>query len=89
MSQKDLESFCKSAASPKGGRVPAYLYEPAAEGPHAGILLMHGMPGSRDDMERFAAGYVEAGAVVLAISAPWARPNGPRDRILRLEGRRR
>ncbi len=65
-------------ASPLGGRVPAYLYTPTGDGPHAGIVLMHGMPGSRDRMRSFAAGYAQAGAVVLQISAPWARPDGPR-----------
>ena len=71
-------------ASPAGGRVPAYLYQPDGDGPHAGIVLMHGMPGSREGSKRFAQQYVRTGAVVLAISAPWARPDGPRDDILTL-----
>lgn len=70
-------------ASPAGGRVPAYLYLPDAEGPHAGILLMHGMPGDREDSKTHAPRYVTAGAVVLSISAPWARPDGPREDILK------
>jgi len=69
-------------ASPAGGRVPAYLYEPTGEGPYAGIVMLHGMPGSRADSAMFGPRYTQAGAVVLAISAPWARPDGPRDRIL-------
>ena len=60
-------------ASPGGGRVPAYLYMPLDEKPKAGLLLMHGMPGSRENGQRIAAQYVQAGCVVLAISAPWAR----------------
>lgn len=70
-------------ASPAGGRVPAFLYQPLDEGPHAGLLLMHGMPGSRDSSAPFGAEYVRTGAVVLVISAPWARPDGPREDVLR------
>ena len=62
-------------ASPAGGRVPAYLYEPKGEGPYAGLILMHGMPGSRKNAAHFAEQYVQAGAVVLAITAPFSRPN--------------
>jgi len=71
-------------ASPAGGRVPAYLFEPEGEGPHAGIVLMHGMPGDRTNGASIADRYVNAGALVLAISAPWARPHGPRADILRM-----
>ncbi len=73
-----------SYASPAGGRVPAYVWEPAGgeQGPFAGILLMHGLPGSRDNMGPFADRYVRAGAVVVAISAPFARRGGPREDII-------
>ena len=64
-------------ASPMGGRVPAYLYMPHDESRQAGMLLMHGMPGDRSNSARLARQYVEAGAVVLAISAPWARTETP------------
>ena len=70
-------------ASPAGGRVPAYLYQPDGDGPYAGILLMHGMPGSREGSIQYAPDYVKTGAVVLAISAPWARPDGPREEIVK------
>lgn len=62
-----------SYASPKGGRVPAYLVVPEGKGPFAGIVLMHGAPGSRDTALPRAVGYARTGAVVLAISAPFAR----------------
>ncbi len=62
-------------ASPAGGRVPALLYEPTGEGLFAGLILMHGMPGSRKTSAFLAKSYVEAGAVVLAITAPFARPD--------------
>lgn len=67
-----------SYTSPAGGRVPAFLYVPVTEGPHAGLLLMHGMPGSRTDLDQLAMIYARQGAVVLSISAPFARPDGPR-----------
>ena len=68
-------------ASPGGGSVPAYLYEPEGEGPFAGLILLHGMPGSRENATRFAERFVETGAVVLAITAPFARPDDtPRER---------
>ena len=35
--------------SPKTGEVPAYLVVPEEEGPFAGILLMHGSSGSREN----------------------------------------
>jgi len=72
-------------ASPAGGRVPAYLFEPEGpenNEPYAGIVLMHGMPGDRTNGASLAGRYVKAGAMVLAISAPWARPDGPREDIL-------
>ncbi len=68
-----------SYRSPKGGSVPAYLYVPAGPGPHAGIVLMHGMPGSRENGRSAAIDFARRGAVVVAISAPFARPGGPRN----------
>jgi hypothetical protein len=62
--------------SPAGGRVPAHLYEPDGEGPHAAIVLMHGSGGGRESVTGLAAEYAELGAVVLAINAPFARPDG-------------
>jgi cephalosporin-C deacetylase-like acetyl esterase len=62
-------------ASPKGGRVPATLLVPnESSGPFAGIILMHGLPGDRTNNASFARGLVATGAVVLAIDAPFARP---------------
>lgn len=72
-------------ASPADGRVPAYLFVPHGEGPFAGILLMHGMPGSRRNAVRPAEQYVTTGAVVLAITAPFSRPDDiPRQRVISL-----
>ncbi len=62
-------------ASPKGGRVPAtFLIPNASSGTFAGIILMHGLPGDRTNNASFARGLVATGAVVLAIDAPFARP---------------
>lgn len=68
-----------SYASPKGGRVPAYVVVPDGKGPFAGIVLLHGAPGSRETTLPRAVAYARTGAVVIAISAPFARrgPNGP------------
>jgi len=62
-----------SYASPLGGRVPAFLYLPRREGPWAGMLVMHGMPGDRANGRTWGEGYARGGAACLAISAPWAR----------------
>jgi hypothetical protein len=77
-SQEGLERISLSYASPAGGRVPAYLYVPAAPGPHPGMLMMHGLPGDRTSMDPLAANYARMGAVILSISAPFARPDGSR-----------
>jgi hypothetical protein len=64
-------------ASPKGGRVPAYVVAPEGRGPFAGLILQHGLPGSRDDVLATAQELARTGAVVVAISAPFARPGHP------------
>jgi dienelactone hydrolase len=61
-------------ASPKGGRVPATLLVPDGPGPFAGIVLMHGMPSRRQDVVNTGERFARAGAVVIAIDAPHARP---------------
>lgn len=73
-------------ASPDGGRVPAYIWVPKETGPHAGIVLMHGMPGIRGNVRGLATRYVRSGAVVISISAPFARPT-LRDNTLRFDER--
>jgi hypothetical protein len=60
-------------ASPKGGRVPALLVVPDGTGPFAGVLLMHGLPGTAQRMLPEAQDLAKLGAVSLAISAPFAR----------------
>jgi hypothetical protein len=64
-------------ASPKGGRVPAYVIRPAAEGAYPGLILMHGSGGSRDDLLELGYDYAALGVLVLLISAPPARSDPP------------
>jgi dienelactone hydrolase len=68
-----VESRTISFASPRGGRATGLLLVPEGPGPFAGIVLMHGMPGTARQMERQAAALARRGAVVIAIDAPWAR----------------
>jgi len=60
-------------ASPKGGRVPAFLSIPDGRGPFPGVLLLHGLPGSAQGMLPEAERLARSGAISLAISAPFAR----------------
>lgn len=61
-------------ASPKGGRVPATLILPNGSGPFAGLIIQHGMPANRQGVLLYGAAYARLGAVVIAIDAPFARP---------------
>jgi dienelactone hydrolase len=60
-------------ASPKGGRVPAFLLIPDGRGPFPGVLLLHGMPSSARGMLPEAERLARLGAISLAITAPFAR----------------
>ncbi len=70
-------------ASPKGGRVTAYLVVPAGTGPFAGIVFGHWGPGNRTEFLPEARLYARAGAVSLLIDYPWVRP-APWRKTLRL-----
>lgn len=72
-------------ASPRGGRVPAYLVVPEGKGPFAGILFGHwAMQGSpmrnRTEFLEEAIALAHAGAVSLLIDAPFARPGVVEDK---------
>lgn len=64
--------------SPMGGRVPAFLLVPRTDGPHPGLVMMHGLGDSKSAELPFARRFAAAGAVVLVIDAPFAR-EGRRD----------
>jgi dienelactone hydrolase len=61
-------------ASPKGGRVTAYLVVPSGNGPFAGVVFGHWGPGNRTEFLPEATLYARAGAVALLIDYPWVRP---------------
>jgi len=71
-----------SFASPKGGRATGLLLVPAGPGPFAGIVVQHGAPGRVDSslitvlrthVLANAMAVARAGAVAVALEAPWAR----------------
>jgi dienelactone hydrolase len=66
-----------SYASPKGGRVPAYLVVPAGRGPFAAIEFVHWGQGDRSEFLSEALLYAKGGAVSLLIDAPYNRPDYP------------
>ncbi len=70
-----------SYASPKGGRVTAYLVVPAGEGPFAGMVFGHWGPGNRTEFLPEATLYAEAGAVSILIDYPWVRPSPWRKKL--------
>ena len=72
----DLTVHPLTFASPKGGRVPALVIEPAGEGPFAGLVVQHGMPGHGSDMTPLGERFARLGAVVVLIDAPFARRAG-------------
>jgi dienelactone hydrolase len=59
-----------------GVRVPARLVIPAGQGPFPGMILMHGGPGTLEDMDGFARAFTHYGAVTIAITSPYRRPGG-------------
>lgn len=63
-------------ASAKAGRVPALLVVPSHKGRFAGLIVQHGLPGSKQDVLGAAEELARLRAVVLAIDAPFARRGG-------------
>lgn len=65
-------------ASPKGGRVPAYLVVPVGKsGPCAGIVFVHWGQGNRSEFVSEAIALAHRGAVSLLIDAPFNRLDDP------------
>jgi len=63
-----------SYASPKGGRVTAYLVTPPGKGPFAGVVFLHWGQGNRSSFLPEAMALARAGAESLLIDAPFIRP---------------
>ncbi len=69
-------------ASPKGGRVTAYIVRPSAgKGPFAGLVFGHWGPGNRTEFLPEAEVYAQAGAVSVLIDYPWTRPEPWRKKV--------
>ncbi len=60
-------------ASPRGEPVPTLLFEPDGEGPFAGVILMHGAPGQKENFNELGVQYARYGFVAIAIDAPQFR----------------
>jgi dienelactone hydrolase len=67
-----------SYASPRGGRVPAYLVVPPGKGPFPAVVYLHGSGGNRVELLAQATWMAARGAVTLTLDAPDARPGAPR-----------
>jgi len=86
-SDPTVNVFRVGYVSPSGGRATGSLAVPASQGPHAGVVLMHGLPGTAAGaMSSHGLPIAARGAVVLALDAPWARRGGlpdftPRDSV--------
>lgn len=77
-----IEQLAVSYASPDGGRVTGRMLRPrsAATRPRAGIVVLHGLPGNAANaLPSQGRALAAAGAVVLAIDAPWVRRGGMPD----------
>jgi dienelactone hydrolase len=61
-------------ASPRAGRVTAYLVVPEGKGPFAGVLFGHWGGGNRTEFLPEAILYARAGVVSLLPDYPWTRP---------------
>ncbi|MFH2001882.1 MAG: hypothetical protein ABIK28_19520 [Planctomycetota bacterium] len=69
-----VKAYDISYASPKGGRVTAYLVVPEGKGPFAGLVFGHWGPGNRTEFLPEATLYAQAGAVSILVDYPWVRP---------------
>ncbi len=79
-----LQLYAVTFASPGGGSVTGWMAVPTAAGPFAGIVLLHGLPGTAQGaMSSQGLDLATRGAVVLAIDAPWARRGGAPDLTVR------
>jgi dienelactone hydrolase len=66
-----------SFASPKDGRVPAYLIVPPGKGPYPAVIYMHGAGGNRLDFVAPGSWMAARRAVALTIDSPFVRKPAP------------
>lgn len=73
---ESAEVYDLTFASPKGGRVPAFLVVPVAKSKqkYAGIVFGHWGPGNRTEFLAEAKLYARAGVVSILVDYPWTRP---------------
>jgi dienelactone hydrolase len=64
-------------ASPKRGRVPAYLVLPPGPGPFPAVVMEPGSGGNRDFVVEDLVDLAQRGVAGMAITPPQARPDGP------------
>ena len=79
-----------SYASPRGGRVSAYLVVPPGKGPFPAVIYLHGSGEDRTGLVVPAAWLAARGAVGLAIDSAFVKATGPAptDPVKRLERER-
>jgi dienelactone hydrolase len=64
-------------ASPKRGRVPAYLVVPSGRGPFPAVLMQPGSNGDRDTVLEDLVSLARRGVAGMALTPPQIRPDGP------------
>jgi dienelactone hydrolase len=64
-------------ASPKRGRVPAYLVLPPGKGPFPAVVMEPGSNGNRDFVVEDLVDLAKRGVAGIAITPPHMRPGGP------------
>ena len=69
-----------SYASPKGGEVPALMVIPNSRGPLPGVIVQHGLPGTKEELLPVGIDLARTGAVAVLIDAPFNRPQQGRVR---------
>lgn len=70
----DFEVRDVTYASPKGGRVTAFLVIPRDTKKHGGLIFQHWGMGDRREFLSEAVILAKAGVVSILVDAPWARP---------------
>ena len=77
-----------SYASPKGGRVPAFLVVPAGKGPFPAVIFVHWGQGDRTEFLAESLILARAGAISLLLEGVFNRSNATGDLFLQSEKER-